>query len=202
MKIKPLYIYLIVFVAFIIAIIIFSNYNSTDKVTASANMPEDDIHKGMMSDEQNPSKSNVMSSAKEQLEELRLAYEKNPNDTLHIREFADMLTMSHQYERAIELYTKILSVDPKRIDAHLQLTFVHFNNGDLDKAAESTNKILAINKDHQIANYNSGAIEAAKGNNNKAKEIWQSLMKKYPNSEIAHIAEQSLKQLEASANQK
>jgi len=200
MKIKPLYIYLFAFVAFIVAVIVFSNYNNSE--SASNKMPEDEVHQGLSSEEGTPSKSNVRTSAMEQLESLKAVYEKNTKDTLAAREYADMLTMSHQYGKAIEIYNYIISVDPKRIDAHLQLTYVHFNNGDFTKAYEHTNKILALNKDHQIALYNSGAIEAAKGNNAKAKEIWQFLLKRFPKTDIAHIAEQSLVQLEASAKQK
>jgi tetratricopeptide (TPR) repeat protein len=200
MKIKPVYIYLIVFVAFIVAVIVFSNYN--DSESSTNNMPKDEVHQGLSNEGDMPSKSNVRSTAMEQLESLKAVYEKNPKDTLAAREYADMLTMAHQYEKAIDIYNYIISVDPKRIDAHLQLTYVHFNNGDFTKAYEHTNKILAINKDHQIALYNSGAIEAAKGNNSKAKEIWQSLLKQFPKTDIAHIAEQSLIQLEASSKQK
>lgn len=106
-----------------------------------------------------------------------------------------MLTMAHQTSTAIELYEKLLKVDSKRIDALLQLTFLHFNEGKLDIAEEYTNRILKIDNNHQIGTYNLGAIAATKGDNKKAKTIWEGLVKKFPKTEIAHIAEESLKHL-------
>lgn len=203
MKIKPLYIYLILFVAFIVGVIVFSNYSSisgSDK-ELSKQIPDDDIHSGMGGDGEMPSGSNVTSDARQRLEEYKAKFEENPNDTLNAREFADLLKMAHQQEKAIEIYEGILKKDSKRIDILLELTFLYFNLGDLNKADEYTNNILKINKDHQLGIYNSGAIAASKGENVKAKSIWQGLAKKYPNSEIGQIAEQSIIQLEKT-NQK
>ncbi len=197
MKLKPVYIYIIIFVAFIIGIILFSGAEKENNTTSN-NMPNDDIHKGMQSEEDTPSKGNVMESAVVKLEELKAAYEKNPNDTLKIREYADMLTMAHKPQEAIALYNKILSVDNKRIDVLLQLTFLHYNNGDLPLAEKTTNTILKIDSNNKLASYNLGAIEAAKGNKSKAKEIWESVIKKFPNTTVANIAEQSIKQLDSS----
>jgi len=200
MKIKPIYIYLILFVAFVIGIIIFSGTSSSSSDPVNK-MPDDNVHKGFQSGEESPSKGNVMESAVKKLEELKTAYEKNPNDTLRIREYADMLTMAHKPEEAISLYNKILGVDNKRVDVLLQLTFLHYNKGELNKAEDITNSILKIDKNNNLANYNLGAIAAAKGDKNKAKEIWQNVIKKFPNTTVAHIAEQSITQLESS-NQK
>ncbi len=195
MKFKPFYIYIIVFIAFIVGIVLFSTNNSNNDKSMTK-MPEDDIHKSLQN-EGAPSKDNVTESAIKRLNELKKAYDANPSDTLKMREYADMLTMAHKPTEAISLYNKILAVDGKRIDVLLQLTFLHYNNGDFDKAESYTNKILSIDKNNFLADYNLGAIEAAKGNNTKAKLIWQNVIKKYPNENIANIADQSIKQLEA-----
>ncbi|MEW6196004.1 MAG: tetratricopeptide repeat protein [Bacteroidota bacterium] len=197
MKLKPIYIYIIVFAAFIVGIILFSGTEKGND-TSNNNMPNDDIHKGLQNEGDTPSKGNVMESAVLKLEELKKAYEKDPNDTLKIREYADMLTMAHKPQEAIALYHKILKVDSKRIDVLLQLTFLHYNNGDLPLAEETTNTILRIDRSSKLASYNLGAIEAAKGNKAKAKEIWESVIKKFPNTTVANIAEQSIKQLDSS----
>lgn len=197
MKLKPIYIYIIVFAAFIVGIILFSGTEKGND-TSNNNMPNDDIHQGLQNEGDTPSKGNVMESAVLKLEELKKAYEKDPNDTLKIREYADMLTMAHKPQEAIALYHKILKVDSKRIDVLLQLTFLHYNNGDLPLAEETTNTILRIDRNNKLASYNLGAIEAAKGNKAKAKEIWESVIKKFPNTTVANIAEQSIKQLDSS----
>lgn len=198
MKIKPLYIYLILFTAFIIGIVVFSNLNSKgeNQKEISQQIPDDDIHRGMSGDGDMPSGTNVTEDARKRLEEYKTNYEKNPNDTLKAREYADMLKMAHQNDKAIELYEKILEKDSKRIDLLLELTFLYFNNGDLKKAEELTNNILKIENNNQLAIYNSGAIAASKGENLKAKSIWEGLAKKFPGTDIAHIAKQSIMQLE------
>jgi tetratricopeptide (TPR) repeat protein len=202
MKIKPLYIYLILFASFVIGVIVFTNISSSSSNDNKINkIPDDEIHRGMGSDGEMPSGTNVMEDARKKLEELKLSYEKNPDDTLKIKEYAEMLKFAHQTDKSIELYEKILKKDPNRIDVLLELTFLYFNNGNLDKAEEFTNTILKIDKDHQIGTYNLGAIAASRGDNAKAKSIWQGLVKKYTNTEIALIAQQSIMELEK-ANQK
>ncbi|MBI5809111.1 MAG: tetratricopeptide repeat protein [Ignavibacteriales bacterium] len=207
MKIKPIYIYLIVFVVFVVALIIFSNSAKKSDIANNPNMsnqmPEDDIHKGMKSQGNGdvPSASNVMKEAIEKMNQLKAEVDKNPSDTLKVREYADMLTMAHKPDEAITYYSKILNVDPKRIDVMLQLTYVHFNNGNIDKALEYTNKALQVDKNNLIANYNLGAILNAKGDKRQALQIWKNLAAKYPNTDVGHIAKESAKQLE-STNQK
>lgn len=198
MKIKPLYIYLILFAAFVVGIVIFSNLNSDREIQdeISQQMPDDDIHKGMGEEGDMPSGSNVTEDARKRLEEFKASYEKNPDDTLKAREYADILKMAHQNDKAIELYEKILEKDSKRIDLLLELTFLYFNNGNLAKAEELTNTILKIEKNNELAIYNSGAIAASKGDNQKAKSIWEGLAKKFPDTDIARIAKQSIMQLE------
>lgn len=198
MRFKPIYIYLILFLAFIVGVVIFSN-RSNNPVSNSQNseqMPDDDIHRGMGENGEMPSGSNVTSDARQRMEEYKAKFEKNPDDTLNAREYADLLKMAHQQDKAIEIYQGILSKDSKRIDILLELTFLYFNLGEIDKAEKYTSDILLIDKDHILGLYNSGAIAASKGDNSKAKLIWQGLVKKFPNSDISQIAEQSLIQLE------
>lgn len=194
MKIKPMYVYLILFFAFIIGIILFTNKSSSVDMTQK--IPDDDVHRNMGKEGEMPSGSNVNEDARKRLDELKLSYEKNPGDTLRIREYADMLKFAHQPEKAIELYETILKKDSKRIDILLELTSLYFNNGDFDKADAFTNDILKIENNNQIAVYNSGAIAAARGDKSKAKTIWQGLINKYPNTDIASIAKQSIMQID------
>jgi tetratricopeptide (TPR) repeat protein len=129
------------------------------------------------------------------MDALKIAVEKNPNDTTKVREYADMLAV-HNSEEAIKLYERIIKVDPKRVDILLQLTFTYYNTGNLDKATEYNNKVLSVDKNNLYAQYNMGGLAQAKGDNKKAIAIWKDIAKKYPNTEVAHIAEQAAKQLE------
>ena len=196
MKVKPVYIYLAVFIAFVLALIIFT---SNGEKTTQNNMPNDDVHKGLTNPHGNggPSKSNLSDDYYKQLNELKAAYEQNPNDTVKIKAYADFLAASHQTDNAAELYTKILDKGPKRIDIMLELTFLYYEAGNYDKAEEYTNKILAIDKNQLEANYNLGALAAAKGDKDKAIQIWNNVIAKYPGTDAATNAQKSIEQLNA-----
>jgi len=201
MRIKSLYIYVIIFAAFIISLIIFSpsakESTTQTQINPHGQMPDDDIHRGMSQNNENmPSKSNVAKEAIEKLNQLKEDYEKNPNDTVKIRNYADMLTLAHQHDKAIELYEKILKVDSKRVDILQHLTFLYFNKGEFDKAEEMTKKILTIKKDYPLALYNMGVISHIKGDNQKAKYYWNEVLKNEPDSKLAKNAKELLQNLE------
>lgn len=201
MKIKPIYIYLGVFVIFIAAVLFFSNAaknsNTARELNPNAQIPSDDVHKGMgqQGNGDMPSKSNVMKEAVEKMNALKAAVEKNPNDTLKVREYAEMV-QAHDPNEAIKLYENILKVGPKRIDLILELTFLYFSKGDLKKAEEYNNKVLNLDRTNMIANYNLGGLAQAKGDFQKAKSIWLDLAKKYPSTQIGHMAGELAKQLD------
>lgn len=199
MKIKPLYIYITVFIVFVVGVIILSNSGTVKKAgpDISGKMPNDEIHKGMAAPGKGeaPSKENVLEHAKQEMAALKADLEKTPDDTVKMKEYAAMLGAGHQPKEAIKLYEKILTKGPKRIDILLSLTFLSFDQGDLANAENYTNKILLINKDNPEANYNLGAIEATKGNKDKAREIWTNVIKRFPNNDVAQLAKSSLQKL-------
>jgi tetratricopeptide (TPR) repeat protein len=200
MKVKPVFVYLGVFIVFIAAVIFFSNTtknsNTPSAINPQAKMPDDDIH-GKMKSQGNgdsPNKSNVMKEAVDKINNLKAGVEKNPNDTLKAREYADVL-IAHKPDEAIKLYERILKADPKRVDILLQLTFVYFNQGNIDKAEEYNSKVLMIDKNNLFAQYNLGGLAQARGNDKKAASIWQELAKKYPQTEIGRMAGEVAKQV-------
>lgn len=201
MKIKPIYIYLGVFVIFIVAVIFFSNSaknsNQAKEINLNTQMPNDDVHKGTAAQGNGdmPSKSNVMKEAVEKMNALKTAVEKNPNDTLKVREYAQMV-QAHNPDEAIKLYENILQIGSKRTDLMLELTFLYFNKGDIKKAEVYNNKVLSIDRNNLIANYNLGGLAQAKGDIKTAKTIWQNLAKKYPNTQVGSMAGELAKQLD------
>ena len=198
MKIKPLYIYLSVFVVFGIAVILFSRNaqkgDSFNPNVSQSQMPNDDVHKGMSSDN-GPSKANVSPDAIAKMNALKESADKNPKDTATVRQYADLIVF-HKPDEAAGYYQKILDMDPKRVDVLLQMTLIYFNKGDYNKAEEFTNRILKIEPQNATAYYNLGAIAHAKGDSNRARSIWQDVVKKYPHSEGAQVASKALSQLD------
>lgn len=200
MKIKPVYSYVILFLVFIISLVIFlpgAKDSNKIKISPHGQMPDDEFHRELsQNDADIPSKSNVAKDAIEKLNQLKKDYEKNPNDTLKARLYADMLMLSHQEEKAIELYEKILNVDKNRIDVLLHLTYLYFNKGELNKAEEATNQILSIRKNFPLALYNMGVISQVKGDSKKAKFFWNEVIRIEPNSKLAKNAKMMLDNLE------
>lgn len=203
MKIKPIFIYLGIFIIAVLMIVIFTRENETVEMAnnphgqmSEGEMPNDDIHKGMnMGGAKAPGSDNVTSNIKHQMEMLKKTVEENPQDTASVRIYAEMLASAHQAPKAVELLKSILEIDPNRVDVMLTITFVEYNRGNYDVAGEYTSKILKLEPNNPEAFYNNGAIEAAKGNKDKAKEIWQDLIKKIPGTEAARLARSSLDKL-------
>ena len=201
MKVKPIYMYGAVIVIIILAIIFTSSNNDSEpkaesNLSSEMGMPNDDIHKGMNNMGQGaPSKSNVKQDFWTNLEETKVEYEKNTNDTLAIKNYAQMLGMSHQTEKAIELYEQILAIDPNRVDILLAEGLAFYNNQNFIMAEKVTKKIISIDDSNIEAKYNLGVISAAQGKNEDAKKIWKGLSEKYPNNEIGKLAGESLTQI-------
>ncbi|MBU2493427.1 MAG: tetratricopeptide repeat protein [Bacteroidetes bacterium] len=196
MKIKTVYIYLGIF-ALVIFIIILTTQNSINQSGTKETteiMPNDDIHKGLNNGE-SPGKGNVSNNIIHQMEMLQKAVEENPDDTSQVKKYADLLASAHNPEKAVELYKTILNKNPKRIDILLGITIAYYNMRNLEKAEEYTKRILEIDKNNHEANYNLGAIAAGRGNTAKAKEIWENVVLRFPNSSVAQIAEKSLEEL-------
>ncbi len=201
MKVKPLYIYGAVFVIIISVIVLTSSSNNEDlnkmsaPISSETGMPNDDIHSGMNMGDGSPSKNNVRQDFWTQLDEAKSNYEQNPNDTLAMKNYAEILGMSHQTEKSIELYEKILAVDPNRIDILLAEGLAFYNNQNFMMAEVVTKKIIAKDDKNLEAKYNLGVIAAAQGKNEDAKKIWKELSEKHPNDEVGKLAGESLNQI-------
>lgn len=200
MKIKTVYIYgsIAIIVAFVLIVSAIQSSSINGVLTRSeTKMPADDFHKSISDNpNQQPGSSNVTSETLSKLNELKKQFESMPDDTTRIREYADFLSMSHKQNDAIPLYEKILSKDPGRIDILFSLTFIYYNQSNMDKAEEFTNRILSADPANVQALYNSGAIQASRGNKVKARKIWEDLISSFPASETTELAKNSLKQLQ------
>jgi len=201
MKFKPIYLYGIIAIAAIAALIIVAineNSNSVETSTMMNNeqMPDDDVHKQLMNRGSNtPGKQNVSEEYKRKMAELENAVNENPSDTVALRKYADYLTASHKMNEAISYYDKILEINPKRADIRFSLAIIYFNKQDFAMCQEENEKVLEFEPKNQMALYNLGAIAATKGNKDKAKEYWNKVISIDSNSETSTLARESLSKL-------
>ncbi len=199
MKFKPVYLYGFILFAVIITLIVVSQ-STLSKETIKGDitqkqMPQDDVHKNLGTKQQNPTGANVNQEVFKKLEMMKKLADAKPADTLKIREYADFLSAAHKPDEAITYYEKILSIDKGRKDIYLAITFDYYNQNKLDKAEEVTRRMLQIFPNDPMANYNIGAIEATRGNKEKAREIWNKLINNNPADKISELAKSSITKL-------
>jgi len=200
MRFKPIYLYGVLVIAALAILIVVGIQESTTStevpLTNDQTMPDDDVHKQLKSQGSNsPGKENVSEEYRKRLADLKEAVDKNPSDTLAMRNYADFLSASHKMNEAIPYYEKILAVNPKRADIYFSLALIYYNKQDFLKCEEANNKVLSFEPKNQMALYNLGAIAATQGKKDKAKEFWNMVMNINPESETGKLAKESLAKL-------
>jgi len=200
MKFKPVYLYGVIVVAAIVILIIIGQQNAPDQqnphMSSNQTMPEDDIHKKLFEQGNTPpTKENVSDEYRKRLAELKEAVEKNPKDTVAMKNYAEYLAAAHNMAEAIDLYEKIITIDPKRTDIHFALSIIYFTKKDLLRSEAENNKVLSYDPNNQMALYNLGAITATKGDLANAKEYWNKVIKIDAESETGKLAKESLEKI-------
>lgn len=190
-KYTPVYIYLGIIVLAAAIIILFADIN-TGNGNMTGQMPDDDIHKNLPKDGRTPSKANVQKDIIAKMENLKKAVEANPDDTLKIRELADLLFQAHKPNEAEKYYQMIIDKDPKRIDIMFALSSVYYSRQDFDKTLEITLQILKLNPFNPEAKYNLGALAITKGDTARARLYWQEVLKGNPNHQLEEMAKDAL----------
>lgn len=127
--------------------------------------------------------------------ELKQAVDNNPKDTIKLKEYADFLAAAHKMDEAIQIYDRILKIDPKRTDIYFAVTLLYYNKNDLQKAEVYNEKVLKYDPVNSMALYNRGALAATRGDKVKARAIWEKIIKDDPDSEVGNLAKQSLTRL-------
>jgi tetratricopeptide (TPR) repeat protein len=200
MKFKPIYFYGILGVIAVIVLIIVATQQSSEPTGFSTNteqiMPDDDVHKQLKNQmSTSPGKENVSEEYRKRLTELQEAVEKNPSDTLALKNYADFLSASHKMNEAIPFYEKILKINPKRTDVYFSLALIYYTKQDFTKCEEANNKVLSFDPKNQMALYNLGAVAATQGKTEKAKEYWNKVILINAESETGKLAKESLTKL-------
>jgi len=198
MKLKPIYIYSILFCVVLITLISLSNSENDTKTEAavdSKQMPKDEIHESFQNNSSNPSGANVTSEIKTKLDELEKYVASNPNDTAKTREYADMLVSAHNADKAIELFDNILKKDNNRVDILSKLSILYYNKNDFLKADQYIERILALDPSNTEAQYNLGVVKVRIGDIQAAQKQWEDLLANHPNTKMSDMAKKSLERL-------
>ena len=200
MKFKPIYLYAFIALVSVIILIIVASQNSDEQTNVSSelnqNIPNDDVHKNLMKQGSNqPSKENVSEEYRNKMAELKAEVEKNPDDTLALKKYADFLSAAHNMNDAITYYEKILKVNPKRVDIRFALAVIYYHKQDYAKCEDENKQVLTFDPKNQMALYNLGAVAATRGEVNKAKEFWNRVIEINSESETGKLAKESLSKL-------
>lgn len=139
--------------------------------------------------------NNAAAKLSQRLAEFKNAIDSNPQDTLKMREYANLLGGAHRDQEAAKVFENILAIGPNRIDVMLVLTYIYYTLGNTEKAEKYTNRVLSINKDNPEANFNLGILELKKGDKDKAKQILNSVIKRFPDNKVSVYAKSALMKL-------
>ena len=191
------YIYLILFIVALITLVTFSSEsNNVETIVENEVMPKDDVHNTFESNNSiNPSGSNVSSSIITKMKDLEDYVQSNPNDTLKIKEYADLLAGAHNEDNALDLYILILSKDEGRTDIISNISVLYYNKNMFPEAKEYIIKLIESDPKDTEAIYNLGVVEARMGDIDAAKKQWEDLSKNHPNTKMSDMAKESIKKL-------
>ena len=196
MKVKPIFIYLGLIAIALITII---SISSSDDVNTSSDLdkiPNDEVHNSMLQQGGGePTGNNVNSEIFDRMKKYEDRITQNPSDTATMKEYAELLFAAHKQEKAVELYEKILSADPNRIDMLKTLSIIDFNKGDFISSKNKIAKILVLDPKNPEALYNMGVIETKVGDIQAARIQWENLLKFHPNTKMSDMAKESLERL-------
>ena len=200
MKFKPVTIYLGAFALVVLLIFLFSEGENNEvkkPFNSHEGVPMDNPHEGMKDAKgEIPSKDNVSESYKKKVEELRIRIKENPNDTLSIKELGHFQYMAHKTDEALDLYNRILAIDPHRTDILFAVGVIHYNEGKYDEAESFVKKVLEYDPANSVAIYNLGAIKKASGDNVAALKYWKRVINEHPKTQEAFLAQTAIRKME------
>ncbi len=180
----------------LVAIVLFSNKGK--KEFSNNSVENSEVSQGSGAQMKNgvaPSKENLSPNYTSELTKYKSAFEKNPNDTLAIREYADFLAASHKPIPAKELYNKILKLNPKRIDILYVLAAIAIDEKDFTSAYANLQKVHKYAPGNIEALFDLGGVSTELGKNDEAKKYFEEVISKNPGSELAVESAKMLKKL-------
>lgn len=105
----------------------------------------------------------------------------NPNDATTLNQLGILYRATHQFKEAEGYFEKSLEINPKNVDARVDLASCLYYSGDVDGAIAQLNKALTYDPKHPGALMNLGIMKM-KGKNDTPGAIaaWEKLLKLNP----------------------
>jgi tetratricopeptide (TPR) repeat protein len=138
-------------------------------------------------------------------------YQLNPNSEVVKKSLIDVLfsyggylndELIVEYEKAVEIFKKILEFEPKNYKVLYNLGIAYFNLGQIENALKTYNDAVKIKPDYKHCYYNIGLIYEAKEDLNKALIYYEKALDIDPNFPYAVHARQFIrKKLDLQRNQ-
>jgi len=93
---------------------------------------------------------------------------------------------AEEYEKGIELLTKVVKAAPGNAIASINLSLVYKKQGKLKQAEESLIHALGIEPENPVANNEYALLYRKTGRFAEARKLYEKTLEKYPNFTIAH----------------
>jgi len=123
------------------------------------------------------------------------ALAKNPKDKDALIGLANLEFDSGQWARAIDYYSRVLSVDPKDADARVDRAIAYHATGQNDLAKKELLAVTRQRPDHKNAWLNLGVVSRETGDRAGAVRAWQRYLELDPQGEHAADIRQEIENL-------
>ncbi len=154
-------------------------------------MPNDEIHRGLKQQKSMQMDKEILAK----IDSLKNVINSNPKDTIALNHLGFFLLQTHKFDEAETTFENLLKLNPNRIDVLNVLAEMNFNLQKFNKSEEYLKRILKLEEDNDLAQYNLGVVYVMQGKKDEAKEAWNKIVLKNPDSDIGKMAKESLQTL-------
>jgi len=134
----------------------------------------------------------AMEQVHETLNRLNANLEANPQDLVSLDSLAIMYSIAGSYDKASRFYEKHLEIEPDNKDVKIALGLSYHNLNRTEEALGLMDEILRKEPDYAFALIYKGDILAQTGKVELAETNWNHVVEKYPNTEIAKMAQERI----------
>jgi len=143
-------------------------------------VPNDNVH------------NSIDMNALNEIQSLESMVNNNPNNLGSLLKLAHLLNDSGFYQKAIDNYKKYLEKKSTDVDVIIDMGVCYYQLRNYDTAIKTMEKGIMLNPKHQIAHFNLGIVNSAKGNHDEALKYWKKAVDINPTSNIGTKAQSLL----------